>query len=227
MEKDKKLQAIRDQRRRSIEAGLRALLALFATTLGFGLKQIVTDTENSLSPYQWPAFIVIASTFARFLAGSAIHMTYEYARDDEISKRTFIFDIGVVSIFGVIGMWMCYSKSLADILMRLSYLNIIALLWAIIRMTTAPKDSPVKHWSFFLTFNVLSGATFLVLWCIQDTYKGISTATFQNAWLAEHLSGWNAYWLLVTCVAIGLFVIDLFKQLEALEIDEARTQAGN
>jgi hypothetical protein len=99
------------QTQRALEAGFRAILTLFAAVVGYGLKHILDfnaggdapEGLRQLAQFRWPLFIVAIATFARFVVGAAIHITYEHIRlGNKAFRLTYLLDILFVSVYGLI-----------------------------------------------------------------------------------------------------------------------------
>lgn len=91
---------------------VKVVIATFAVFTGVAIKDYVTSTN--LAPYHWFAFIALVALLLRYIIGSAVHLTYTYARKDADPKKEpnsasvllLAKDFGFVVYFGVVAVQM-------------------------------------------------------------------------------------------------------------------------
>jgi hypothetical protein len=201
-----------EHRRRTMEAGIRAVLALFAAVLGFGLKRMLDGEPGAtgyadLAAYRWAIFTVVVALFARYLAGSGFHFVFEHARQSRPDARSFVSDVMFLAAFGLIGLSICYAPNAHTLLMRIAFLNLLALIWTCARAN--------KTWRFYLPINLLSMVAFTIFWIVVKYNRDFA---FQP-WSV--VAGLNWFWLDVVLVSMLILLLDLRGQLYAISGDDA------
>lgn len=117
-----------EEARKSIEAGLRAIMAMVGTIFGLGIKAVF-DTEG-FGLERWPLFLIVTPMFSRFLIGAAVHITYVHVNQvRQMTQGAYILDVTFLSAFAVIGLAACTSESLCWLLFGLLICLVVALIW--------------------------------------------------------------------------------------------------
>lgn len=213
--------------RSALEAGFRAILALFAALLGFGLKHIL-DLENKerlpdlslelelLVRHRWPLFIIASAMFARYFIGAAVHMTFEHIhRAADTSRATLLQDVLFLGIYALIGMGVSYATSLTTAFLWLLVLNVFALLWTGFDRQVR-KYQPLRGtapWSFFVWINLTGIAVFALALTFMWRWPELA---FAPALL--EMGPWNWYWLSLVVGAGALLMVDVGNQLRVIGV---------
>jgi hypothetical protein len=129
------------------EQSIRVVTTFFSVLLGFGIKRLLdaaTGTPAAGTTLEHPLFtpasaavpclVMIVCVFLRFLLGSNNHMWLEYVLPDAKENKTasrvrLLVDFAFVGVFGVLGLWTCYSPELDTFLLRSIELLAVALAW--------------------------------------------------------------------------------------------------
>jgi cation transport ATPase len=201
-----------EHRRRAMEAGIRAVLALFAAVLGFGLKRMLDGQPGAagyeeLAAYRWATFTVVVALFARYLSGSGFHFAFEHARQARADARSFVADVMFLAAFGLLGLSICYAPNVHTLLMRIALLNLLALIWSVARAN--------ETWRFYLPINLLSLVSFAIFYAIAKYSRDLAF----EPWSV--IDGLNWFWLDVVVVSMLILVLDLRGQLSAVSGDDA------
>ena len=223
-----------ENQRRAYESGLRAVTALFAAVLGFGLRELLDPKKLPVAELplsQWghlAIFIIAVTLFARFIIGSAIHATFEHIRKPTLSPYLLLTDIAFISMYGIIGLAMCYATSLSMMLYLAAIICAVAAVWWVVDAGVrwvlserrGSKQGPLGAWHHFLILDVISGVFYAWGACMlsapakcRDTeHFGVSGC---EAILWEFALG--------SCVVL---LVDLALQLRAVHLVKAPVDAA-
>jgi hypothetical protein len=118
----------------------------FAALLGFGLNHILeaehTEKGSIIAHHRWEFFFVAVFIFVRFLTGSANHLWLEYVKNPREDPETwfglnqdyilFTVDLATLTIFGCLGVAMCYSENENTFFIYTASLLGTALFWSVL-----------------------------------------------------------------------------------------------
>lgn len=223
-----------ENQRRAFESGLRAVTALFAAVLGFGLRELLGQNglreEFPLSP-QWghlAIFIIAVTLFARFIIGSAIHATFEHVRKPVLSPYLLLTDISFISMYGILGLAMCYAASLSMMLYLAAAICLIAAVWwvvdfvirSILSARRGSKQKPIARWHHFLILDLICGPFYAWGGCMLTKPAKCMDAVYFGIGGCEAILWMFA---LGSCIVL---IVDLFLQLRAVSIAPAPSNAA-
>jgi hypothetical protein len=196
------------------EPGIRVVGALFAATIGFGMKHILDASEGTMAIHKWPLFATSLVFFLKFLVGSSNHLWYEHI-DNSINRHPnvlVILHITFLIIFGLFAAGMCYADSILQYhLIAILFLG-IALAWNIVDFVVrrAVGDPPRGNWRFWIWTNLGHGALFAFSWPLHNTVVG-SQIGF----------GWTWSWLVLFLGSSAILHLELVLQYDQLARDSA------
>lgn len=114
--------------KKSLEAGLRAILAMVAAVFGLGLKSILDD--ESLGHERWPIFLIAALTFSRYLIGAAVHITHTHINKiPDTRGRAFLIDVAFLTVYALVGLAACIEGSPRGFLLWIFLLIGVSIVW--------------------------------------------------------------------------------------------------
>jgi hypothetical protein len=198
------------------EQSVRVVTALFATLLGFGLKQILDNFPDKST--QVPCFLMALMLFLRFLLGSANQSWSDYVKPDAgevpekvITRGPMVTDFVFLLIFGLLGSMICYSTSFRAFMERMLVFNLVAVAWCLIYIRRDPRRSVFDDWvKMDVAHALVSGAgVAAICWFPLASYRLTWFQRFGSP--PPHVGA-----LLLMLINFGLFLWDVHFQLGLL-----------
>lgn len=131
----------------------------------------------------------------------------EHARQSRPDARSFVSDVMFLAAFGLLGLSICYAPNAHTLLMRIAFLNLLAVIWTRARAN--------ETWRFYLPINLLSLVAFAIFWTVVKYNRDFAF----EPWSA--IQGLNWFWLDVVLVSMLILILDLRGQLYAISGDDA------
>jgi hypothetical protein len=215
--------------RAAAESILRVVVVFFAALFGFGLKRLL---DEGIPDAHWPAFLVAAILFLRFLLGVSTHMWSKHVRrmreDETAHMGHFALDLGFLVTYGLAGPFICYATTAREFLGRALLFTLLPIAWSFVEDAT--------DWARrFRRFNFMQLTGLVVclvllngdaLWPREHFLKlnpvciPIVSAHLDEAWFVPARIGWT--WVLALGVSVCVMWLDVGFQLSKLRISGSR-----
>jgi hypothetical protein len=220
---------------------IRVVTTLFAAILGFGLNHILeaehTEPARSvIAHHRWGFFLIALFIFLRFLTGSANHLWLEYVKDPRVDRPRFglnpddilfTVDLAWLTLFGCLGVAMCYAKNEDTFFLLTSGLLTAALIWSLLDWFFRRRQWRLEIGNWGPTWIVLNLIhLFVVLAAWLAGYLGTISLVAKG----DGALGLLGYWLttlfmdralgvrlaIVGFVSAALLAYDFYRQLRQL-----------
>jgi hypothetical protein len=159
---------------------VKVVIATFAVFTGVAIKDYVAS--NVLQDQDWYAFVALVALLLRYIIGSAVHLTYTYARKEataaepnSASVLLLAKDFGFVVLFGVIAVRMAEAKDFAAFWFFAKCFLGAGLVWSItdcivrfVWCKLAGNDNEWPKRPFWLPWAVLDAAQLFLTWAIPQ-----------------------------------------------------------
>jgi hypothetical protein len=191
------------------EQSVRVITAFYAVLLGFGLKNLLDG--KLVGEWHWVLLIIASLFFLRFLTGSVNHLWVKYvspAAPSPICAAWFPFDVGLLMLFGVIGLVICYADTLDTFLWWNFGLGVLATAGAAVYWARDEAESPGQSWGvFWAPINAAQAGLTLLFLCLHQALAMSSQGS-------PPFVGFVLWGLAV--VYFGALLLDLYFQLRVL-----------
>ncbi len=182
---------------------IRAVVALFAAIVGFGLKTLLEvrpGISAEMTEHRWLLFVILLMLVFRFVCGASVHLAELYA-ERVLDANRISFDLFSLVLFAVCLLQVTLATSLDDFFLRLTIPIAAAVAWAGVQN---------KYWEHplarsFWRINVPFLASLWFVWLLDRADLP-----------AAHVLDWALSVVLVLIVSVVAAVADIRGQMQHL-----------
>ena len=210
------------------EKSITVVTLFFAAILGFGLNHILEaehiKPHGIIADHRWGFFLVAVLIFLRFLTGSANHLWLEYVKYPRVPRFRFrlnlddvlfTWDLAWLTVFGCLGVAICYAKNENTFFLLTALLLAAALIWSLLDWEFRRRRwrSEIGNWApTWITLNVIQ--LVVVLWCWLLGFLGSLLGYWLTALVMDRALSLRL--LIVGFVSAAVLAVDFYEQLKQL-----------